>query len=335
MCAKSSANAFEQVADRLAAASRLVCVSHERPDGDALGSMAATALAAEAAGKRACVVVDGELPAKYASLLDGVRSAGPERFGELAAEADCIAVIDTCAREQLTGVVAVLDASRDKVVAVDHHLTTDDIGSARWIDPSAAAAGVMVLELLDRLGWPVGSAVVRALATAVLTDTGWMRFSNTDARALRAIARLVECGADLDQEHRRIYQNDRPERLRLRGRALEGVEFLCSGRLAVTTLRRADFERTGATDAETEDIVNEPMSVGSVEVSVLVVETADGVRASLRSKGGVDVSRIAGGFGGGGHAQAAGCRRAAPVEQFRDDIVAACEEALRPPGRAG
>ena len=329
-------------------------VSHDRPDGDALGSMAALVLCASAAGKSATAIVPADAPARYAFLLEGAPAAGPERFGELARQADCIVVADTCALAQLEGLADGLRRFREKVVVIDHHLTRDEVGALQWIDPSAAAAGVMVAELIAQTGWPLGRAAAAALAAAILTDTGWLRFSNTDARALQAVAKLTKAGAKLDELYTRIFQSDRPERLLLKARMLAGLELHCGGRLAVMTIRKADFAETGATQAETEDLVNEAMSLGDVEAAVLVVETDGTVRASLRSKpasppdrgapaamhrgeappaaGGpprvADVSRIAARFGGGGHARAAGCKRQGTVDEFKAAIIEACRQEL-------
>ena len=123
MCAKSSAEPFEQIASQLEAASSLLLLSHARPDGDALGSMVAMALTAVDAGKTACVVAPHDPPAKYAFLLDGVQSTLPEEFAEQAALYDCVLVLDTCAFSQLEGLKTALDSNPDKIAVMDHHLT--------------------------------------------------------------------------------------------------------------------------------------------------------------------------------------------------------------------
>ncbi len=324
---------MQEIMQRLSAAARLLVVTHARPDGDGLGSMSALTSAARAAGKEVATLVPSEVPARYDFLLSPDRPAGPERFAELADWADTVVIVDTCAFAQLDGLDGQLAAARDKIVVIDHHTTADDIGAVQWVDTSSAAAGVMVGELLEALGWPLGRPAAEALLTAMTTDTGWFRFSNTDARCLRAAARLFDAGVEGDKLYQRLFQADRGERIMLLGRALSSMELRASGRIVTMKIRDIDFAETGARQDETENLVNEPMRMGCVEVSMLLVENGDAqgercVRVSLRSRGKVDVAAIARGFGGGGHAQAAGLRIDEDIDALAARLAGACEAAM-------
>ena len=323
---------MREIMRRLSAAARLLVVTHARPDGDALGSMAALCGAARSAGKQTAALVPSEVPARYDFLLADCRPAPAERFAELAGWADAVIIVDTCAFAQLDGLDDALAQARGKIVVIDHHATTDDIGAVRWLDASAAAAGVMIGELLDALGWPVDLKTAEALLTAMTTDTGWFRFSNTDGRCLRAAARLFDAGVECDKLYRRLFQADRPERMKLLSRALASLELPAAGAIATMKLRLADFAETGARQDETENIVNEPLRMGCVEVSMLLVQTPDNggrcVRVSLRSRGGVDIAAIARRFGGGGHVRAAGLRADGEVDALAAKLVKACEAEL-------
>lgn len=321
-----------EIMRRISAAARLLVVTHARPDGDALGSLAALCGAARAAGKQTATLVPGDVPARYDFLLAGDRPAPAERFAELADWADAVVIVDTCALAQLDGLDGALAAAREKIVVIDHHATTDDIGAVRWLDTSAAATGVMVGELLDALGWPVDHRTAEALLTAMTTDTGWFHYSNTDGRCLRAAARLFDAGVEGDKLYQRLFQADRPERMMLLSRALASMELPAGGAIATMKLRLGDFAETGARQDETENIVNEPMRMGCVEVSMLLVQTPDDggrcIRVSLRSRGGVDVAAIARRFGGGGHVQAAGLRADEDIDTLAANLVAACRAAM-------
>jgi phosphoesterase RecJ-like protein len=325
-------NQMHEIMRRISAAVRLLVVTHARPDGDALGSLAALCGAARAAGKQTATLVPGEVPARYDFLLAGDRHAPAERFAELANWADAVIIVDTCALAQLDGLDDQLAAAREKIVVIDHHATTDDIGAVRWLDTSAAAAGVMVGELLDALGWPVDLRTAEALLTAMTTDTGWFHYSNTDGRCLRAAARLFDAGVEGDKLYQRLFQADRPERMMLLSRALASLELPAGGPIATMKLRLGDFAETGARQDETENIVNEPMRMGCVEVSMLLVQTPDDggrcIRVSLRSRGGVDVAAVARRFGGGGHVQAAGLRADEDIDTLAANLVAACRAAM-------
>ena len=323
---------MHEIMRRISAAARLLVVTHARPDGDALGSLAALCGAARAAGKQTATLVPGDVPERYDFLLAGDRPAPAERFAELANWADAVIIVDTCALAQLDGLDDQLAAAREKIVVIDHHATTDDIGALRWLDTSAAAAGVMVGELLDALGWPVDLKTAEALLTAMTTDTGWFHYSNTDGRCLRAAARLFDAGVEGDKLYRRLFQADRPERMMLLSRALASLELPAAGSIATMKLRLADFAETGARQDETENIVNEPMRMGRVKVSMLLVQTPDDggrcVRVSLRSRGGVDVAAIARRFGGGGHVRAAGLRADEDIDVLAAKLVEACQAAM-------
>jgi phosphoesterase RecJ-like protein len=183
-------------------------------------------------------------------------------------------------------------------------------------------------------------AAAEALAVAITSDTGWLRFANTDSRCLRTVARLLEdgpsgAGVRMDKLYMRLFQCDRPQRLRLTARMLQSLELHCGDRLATMMIRKADFDATGALPEETENLVNEALRMACVETAILLVENGpapDGggpiVRVSLRSRDEVDVAAVAARFGGGGHARAAGVRQAVPIEKLRDELVKACAEVL-------
>ena len=319
---------FEAVCARLQSAGSLLLLTHARPDGDGLGSMAALHRSATAAGKTVRMLVPDDVPPRYEFLFPMTSPAGASRFAALAEDVDVIVVLDTCAAAQLDGLVDGLAARRADVVVLDHHQTFDGISEVAWIDSSAAATAVMVGEVLAALDWPIDATTAEALLTGALTDTGWLRYANADPRCLRVVADWLAGGVRPDGLYQKIYQTDRPERLKLLGVVLESLEFHAEGRLAVMLIRGEDFAGTGARPDETENMINEAFRVGEVEVSVLLVENADGARVSLRSRDLVDVSAIANRYGGGGHARAAGVRLAEPVDVAKDRIVRACVEAL-------
>jgi phosphoesterase RecJ-like protein len=338
VCATSAADARDRALRRLVAAGRLLLVGHARPDGDTLGCLAGLGASAQRAGKTVRLLVPDRIPRLYEFLFrgepgtgeQGEASSGPppnslkvepvERFAELADAADLIVILDTCAFAQLDKLEPHLRARRGKIVVIDHHVTVDEVGEVQWIDTTAAATGVMVLEALETLGWPVAPAA-EALAMAITTDTGWLRFSNTDGRCLRAFGRLLEAGVRPDELYARLYQADRPARMRLMERVLRSLEFHCGDRLAVMTLSQTDFAQTGALPEETENLVSEAFRVGSVEVSVLLTEMPDCIRISFRSRRCVDVAAVAQGFGGGGHARAAGARVGGRLDEQKARVV--------------
>jgi len=325
---KSSSRERDEIRRRLQAASTVLAVTHARADGDALGSALALVRAARAAGKSALLLIPDRVPPRYNWLVGDEQPFLSRQFTERAQWADAIVIVDTCAAAQLDEVASQLEPFRGKTVVIDHHATNDDIGAVRWIDTSAAATGILVGELLAEIDWPMDLPTAEHLAIAITTDTGWLRFSSTDGRCLRAVASLVDAGVRPDRLYRRLFENERPERFKLSVRMLDGMELLVDGRLAVLQIRKEDFARTGARPDETENLVNEPLKIATVEAVALLTEQEECIRISFRSREALDVSAVAGCFGGGGHARAAGARVEAPLAEVRKRVVEVMIEAL-------
>jgi phosphoesterase RecJ-like protein len=190
------------------------------------------------------------------------------------------------------------------------------------VDSSAAATGLIVLDLMKHAGWAVTERVAEALFVAIATDTGWFQFSNTDSRVYAACAELTDAGAKPTQVYERLYQNFSQGRFRLMLAMLATLELHFDGRFAVQHILLRDFERTGTTYADTENLVNECHRIGTVKASALFVELKDGrVRCSLRSRGAINVSEIAEKFDGGGHKSAAGAYLPGPLENAKQFIL--------------
>lgn len=318
----------DEIAARLLGAKRIVLCTHANPDGDGLGSMLALARSARATGREARVVVAGDLPRKYRFLFEDETPIGVDELSASGDWAEAIVLVDTTAVEQLGEMAAPLGGRLEKLVVIDHHAAGGEFGPVQWVDPAASAAGLLVGELLDELDWPVDVDVARCLTVAVLSDTGWLRFSNTDGRTLRALAAWLETGVEPDVLYDRLFQRDRVERLRLMARVIDSLELYHHCRLAVMTIRKEDFARTGARREETENLINEALRVETVEVAVLLTETPELVRVSLRSRSEVDVSAIAAELGGGGHARAAGLKADRDIDQLRAELIRRARRAL-------
>jgi phosphoesterase RecJ-like protein len=328
MSASSAGKVPSKVLAALRKAGSLLVVTHARPDGDALGSMAAMTRSARAAGKTVWMLMPDGVPMRYAFLFAAEAPVGVERFAELASRAELVVIVDTSVLGQLDGLDKQLPAVADKLVVIDHHATPGELGGLLWNDASAAACGVMMAELIEALRWPMDLPVAEALLAAIVSDTGWFQFANTDARSLRRAAALLEAGVAAGGLYDRLFRNDRPERLKLTARMLASLELHGDGRLAVMMIRKADFAAAGAKAEETENLINEALRIGSVEVAILLTEVDGMTRVSLRSRRRIDVSAIAKRFGGGGHARAAGFRSAETLDAVKPRITQAVAEAL-------
>jgi len=194
-----------------------------------------------------------------------------------------------------------------------------------FTDPDASASAELVFDLVEgRMSRPLPAAIVTALYAGLVDDTGNFRFSNATPRVHRIGAALIEDGADPAGIYQQLYHQDRMEKLKLYGKAYESLRILGDGRYGCLSLRRKDLLACGAVHEDMDGLVNEPLRLRGVEVAALLYETDDGrIKASLRSRGKIDVNAICRQFGGGGHRLASGAKLDGPLEQVQTRVDAA------------
>ncbi len=310
---------------------RLLLTTHVRPDGDGLGSMLALAEALEARGKDVRLVIASTYPPRYAFLDPDRRVRFFEGPGEEYRDVEAVAVLDTGTWNQLGGFGPFLRGLSVPKVVIDHHMTQDDLGALRLVDTTAEATGRLAHQAIAALGVPLSARMASNLFVAVAMDTGWFRHGNTTPATFALAAELVAAGARPESLYEELFERNSLARLRLIGLVLERMTVVLGGRVAYTELHRGDYEATGATPQDSEDLVNYTRSVHGVEVGLLFAEQPrGGVKVSLRSRGGVDVARVAETFGGGGHRQASGAVLQTALAEARTRVLDALTLALTP-----
>lgn len=340
-----------ELVTRLRAAKRLFITTHFKPDGDAMGSVLALSRALRSLG----MTVDAVLAGPVDRSIRGLALEGEIRFVDHglavpAADCDLAVVLDTGAWSQLEHCRDWLKDHASLVVGVDHHARGDMVAPMRIVDRGCASCTQVLVAVIDELGIPLGptartarNTIAEAIFVGLATDTGWFRFSGADDRVFQLAARLLTCGVDKDGLYRMIEQGDAPGRPLLTGRALSSLTYACGGRVAIMRLMRTDFEQTGTRVDDLAGLVNEPMSVREVEMSVLLVESDPKlVKLSFRSKpsavpGGafIDVNHLAAHFDGGGHVHAAGARVAASMDEAAKRVIDVCSTYLEDTAPAG
>src|SRR5919205_4093219 len=308
MSSPQTTSEVEAVADAIRAHDRFLLVTHENPDGDALGSTLALKLALAAIGKDAVMYLYGDapLPAEYSFMpLADLRRELPADWRER------VLVAVDCANESRIGPVPELLDEAPLVLDVDHHHDNSRFGDVNLIVPDASSTGEVLRDLFAELGVELTPEIAEALYIALVTDTGRFQYSNTTPKSLRLAAELVEAGADVHRIFRDVYETVQFAKLKLLARALERAQIYDGGRLVVSYLLRTDFAEVGAAEAYSEGIIDYLRAVEGADMAVLIGEPprSDGPtrRISLRaSNDEIDVSAIARKLGGGGHRQAAG-----------------------------
>ena len=304
----------------------VLCLGHVHPDGDVLGTLFGLGLALGAAGARVTFAGPHPVPESL-SFLPGadrwqVWKVAPETF-------DVIVMTDCPNPDRSEGLIQGARGPQSRVLNIDHHPDNRRYGTINWIDPSAAATGEMVFDLARALGLRLTPAVALNLFTAIHTDTGSFRYSNTTPRTFRIAGELAAAGADPSLVSDRLYQQRAPHSLVQLGEVLRRVRISDDGQVAWLTVPRGVVSRELL---EAEDLVGYPRSVRGVKVAVLFTEEEPGkVKASLRGKGEVPVNAIAHRFGGGGHANAAGCTIPGTLEEAAAAVLQAVRESLGAP----
>jgi bifunctional oligoribonuclease and PAP phosphatase NrnA len=308
---------------------RFLLTTHVRPDGDGLGSVLALAETLRAMGKQTDQVVASAIPSRY-DFLDPDRLV--TRFhspGDEYRSAELVIVLDTGTWNQLGDFGEFLRSVPTPRLVIDHHLTQDDLGGPQLVDTSAEATGRLAFEAIAALRRPLTPTSAHCLFVALATDTGWFRHSNTTPATFTLAAELTARGAQPTAAYSALYEQSSEGRLLLLGRVLSRLHRCLNDRVCYTTVRRSDYIETGASPQESEDVVNYTVSIPGVEVGVLFLEQPAGrVKVSLRSRGSVDVARIAEQFGGGGHRAAAGATLDDPLEAAHNRLLAAVAAAL-------
>ena len=290
----------------LRAHDRFLVTSHARPDGDAIGSSLAAMHLLERMGKQVTVALADAIPRPFAGLPGADRIV--RQIPDLAAE---VALVLECDSVKRTGFAAL---RAPITINIDHHLSGTSFASVNWIDPEAPAVGAMLFELAIASGIPVSSELATCLYAAVFTDTVHFTLPSTTAATFALAQQLLEAGADAAGVTEAVYHSHRPARLSILGSALRRLEI--RGPVAWSAVTQQEIE---AAEAETEDcegVVNYIIGVEGVRAGFFLRELPGGrFRASLRSKGAVDVAMLAETLGGGGHRNASGCTLEGPLDQ--------------------
>jgi bifunctional oligoribonuclease and PAP phosphatase NrnA len=317
-----TADSVAAICDAIRQRQRFVITSHARPDGDAIGSQVAMAYALRQLGKHAELVGADPAPPQF-HVFPGVADIRVSKVVEGPFDA---AIVMECGDLSRTGVEGF---EKYFVINIDHHPGNKGYGAINWFDPGAAACSEMVFDVIEALGATLTPEIATHIYVAILTDTGGFHFSHITSRTFEICRRCTEAGADPEAIARAVFDSNTMGRLRLMGAVLHNLEFECDGRVALAALTLRLLEQTGATHEDSDGLINLPLNVKEIQAVAFFKEIApDSFRISLRSKGAVDVNRVASTFGGGGHKNAAGCTLNGPYAEARAKLLAPLKQAL-------
>jgi phosphoesterase RecJ-like protein len=222
------------------------------------------------------------------------------------------------------------------VIVIDHHAQGDCVGAMILVDSKAVSTTAVLMPVLESMDVVISGGVdgvAEALFTGLATDSGWFRYGNAGAEAFAIASKLLARGVDKSRLYEILEETHSPQRLALQARALSSLEYVCDGSVAIQSLRIEDFEGSGGGVEDLTGLVNAPMSVGVVRVSILLSQHGPNLtKISFRSKPPkpgapaadfIDVNALAKRFGGGGHVHAAGAKLPMNLDLAKAKVIAA------------
>ena len=300
---------LSQIAEYILKGKKIGITYHVSPDGDAVGSVLALLNGLKSLNKN-CYVISKDSLSDNLKFLKG----SEEILGnvvEATNDTDIVVVLDCGNLERVS---ANLNEFTGTIINIDHHLSNDKYGDINYIDSNAAATAEIVFELLNLMGinFDEANSVIKDIGTcmytSIVTDTGGYRHSNVTERTHKISATLKKIGVDNTFIYQSLFDNKDFSRIKLIGKALSNMQLILNGKVALLELDKAFTEDLGIDIGDTSDIISYGLQIKGVEVTLLLKEVEDGVKASLRAKSYVDVRKIAEVFGGGGHIRASGIK---------------------------
>jgi len=303
---------------------RFILTSHARPDGDALGSVLALAEILDQLGRQTDVVFADPIPLIYQTLPNIQRIHHKPSAVDIA-DHSIPAILLECDGIARTGLLGLEDRL---LINIDHHASGRNFASINWIDEQACAVGAMVYRIALAAKVEITPSMATCLYTSILSDTGAFTYSCTSADTFSVVHDLALHGASPSQIARDIYFSNPASKIRLLGAALSNLQ--CDGKVAWAWVTSKDMERTGADAEDCEGVVNHLISIAGVESAVFLRELPDvnEFRLSIRSKGKIDVARVAESFGGGGHRSASGCTVGGPLDVATERVLTQLRDGL-------
>ncbi len=314
---------LSQVVELVEKKDRFAITSHVRPDGDSLGSSLGLYWLLRALDKEVEVTMRDMAPHAYQQLPG---AAAIRVTPAVDRPYDAVFVIE-CSDIDRPGLI---DLEKQFVVNIDHHSTTALFGAINWIDSTASAVGEMIYNLCKATGVRVTKEIAECVYTALLTDTGSFHYSNTTERTFKIASELVRTGVKPAKTAEAIFGSYQWPKIELLSLVLATAKRDETGHIAWMEQTLEMQEQTRASEEDADGFVNYPLSVGEVEATALFKECSPGVyRTSLRSKGDVNVAKVAEQFGGGGHRNAAGCTLKGNLESVERQVVPLLQDAIK------
>lgn len=295
---------MNNILNELKKSNKIGITFHTSPDGDSLGSGLALMAGLKNMGKNAYICCNEEIPKNYAFLPFSQTIQNSN--GEIYSDTECVVVLDCGDKKRVNCKNINFSNRKYSLINVDHHITNELYGDFNYVDTNASSVGEIVYQMLNLLSVEINKDIAICLYTSIVTDTGSFKYSGTTSVTHSIAGDLINTGIDFSEIHRILFENKEYTKLKLLGKVLSNMEMvnnsICVMYISKDMLNELNIE----SNFDTSDIISVGMQINNAEVAVLLKETDDGIKISLRSKSLVDVRKIAEKFNGGGHIRAAG-----------------------------
>lgn len=299
-------NTLKDISKEILKSKQIGITYHASPDGDAVGSALALLNGLKALNKDAYLISRDVIPENLQYLKGSEEATG--KLNIPFEETDTIVVVDCGSYERIS---ANIEDYKGKIINIDHHITNDIYGQKNYIDIKASATAEIIYELLLEMGFEFKEDensvnIGTCLYTGLVTDTGSFKYSNVTERTHKIASMLIKIGVNNTKIHQNLFDNKSFEQIKFIGKVLNNVELLFDKKISLIKIPLKFGEELGTDIGDTADIIASALQIKGVEIAILIKETENGSKISLRSKNFFDVREIAERLGGGGHIKAAG-----------------------------
>lgn len=312
---------YQETAALLLSKDNILIITHRRPDGDTIGCAAGLCTALREQGKTAWILPNEDVTSLFTPYLEGLLAREEDR-------PDFVVTVDTAGRGLFTPrAESWLERGID--LGIDHHPSYEGFGAVSCVDPSRAACGELIYDIIRQWG-PVSPQAALPLYVAVSTDTGCFMYGNTTPDTHRVAAQLMAAGIDFQGANKRHFRTKSLKRLKLESLLVNTMDVHDDGALVVAAITRADMDRLEATERDAEDIAAFLGQIEGVRVSVTIRELKGGeCKLSVRTDNSLNATKVCALLGGGGHAAAAGCSILGTVEDAKAAILKSIRQVQR------
>jgi len=311
------------IIEKLKSSEKILIVSHKNPDGDTLGANFALALSLTESGKYVVSYCDSKIPSEYEFLLKNnvkfTRELGDSEVFDIVIFVDCGDSNRSSRFKKIKGLT-------ECIINIDHHKTNTNFGHINLVKANSSSTGEIIFEILTKGKFPINKNIAECLYTAILTDTGSFRYSNTNENTFQTASKLLEFGVNSWEIAEKVYESRPLKRILIMKEALNSLDISKNGKVATMTVTYQILKKYKGNSEDTDGLVNIGRSIAGIEFSIFIREEENGCKISFRSKGNLDVAKFAKEIGGGGHKNAAGAFLKEPLDNVKSRIAELIEK---------